>query len=164
MSKKASEDGLAPLEREFLYYPLEDLLPTGHVLALNKHLGILSQLAPAEDGESWPRLIVEQQFSASELSLLLPLLEAHPIYCPHETLYASFNGGDTTEAGVERARLRLQEARFAGVWDYEIRSLRNVLSRMRYKLGAFGLDARSLLETGYLLCANRRLGRRQEKE
>ncbi|HEX4716564.1 MAG TPA: hypothetical protein VH164_16725, partial [Ktedonobacteraceae bacterium] len=98
-----------------------------------------------------PTLLAEQQFSSSEMSILVPLLQSHPHYCPYEVLLASFNCGNTTDASVERYRLRLQEAQFAGVWDYEMRPVRNILSRARFKLRDFGIEISSILETGYIL-------------
>ncbi len=136
-------------EDQLTYYSLPGLLPAGHRLAFHPRLGILSRLAPGEDGQ--PCLLVQEQFAVQEARVLLPLLDNFPHYCPHEVLFASFYGGAVTEQAVARARERLQEAREAGVFDYELRPVRNVLSRMRVKLHAFGIDARSILETGYLL-------------
>ena len=55
---------------------------------------------------------------------------------------------DTT---VEHCRQQLQEALEAGVWDQQMRPVRNVLSRIRYKMRSFGIDITSILETGYIL-------------
>lgn len=52
---------------------------------------------------------------------------------------------------MERHRQRLHEAQFAVVWDYEMRPLRNILSRTRFKLKDLDLGIGSILETGYLL-------------
>lgn len=138
------------------YYDLADLLPPGHVLALHKSLGILSVLAVDTEIAMWPRVLAQEQFSASELSALLPLFEAYPNYCPHEVIWASFHTGRVTGEAIERARLRLQEAQFAGaeVWDHEMRPVRNILSRARFKLRHTGLDVRSIVETGYMLTRN----------
>src|SRR5271166_2540099 len=92
-----------PEEEQFAYYPLPDLLPPGHTLVLNARLGLLSHLAKAPGEARQPRLLAQEQFSASELSVLRPLLASYPDYCPYELLYASFNGGGTTERAVERA-------------------------------------------------------------
>ncbi|MBO0796613.1 MAG: hypothetical protein J2P36_37490, partial [Ktedonobacteraceae bacterium] len=56
-----------------------------------------------------------------------------------------------TEAAIERCRQRLQDAQEMGVWDLEMRPVRNVLSRTRHKTRVIGLDISSILETGYLL-------------
>lgn len=132
-----------------LYFPLSDALPEGHALALNVSLGTLSYLYIKED--RWPRMLVQQQFTNSELSLLRPLLENYPHYCPHEIMFANFYNGTVTEKTIVRARQRLQEALEYGTWDHEMRPVRNVLSRVRLKLKGFGLDVLSILETGYIL-------------
>jgi len=132
------------------HYAMEGLLPEDQMLALNAKLGTLALLASSPDG-AHPSLLAEQQFSTSEMSVLVPLLDSWPHYCPHEVLLASFNNGTTSELAVERARLRLQEAQYAGVWDYEMRPVRNILSRARFKLRDFRIEISSILETGYIL-------------
>lgn len=137
-------------DEEIVHFSLEDLLPVGHSLALNTSLGTLSQIACGLD-KPYPRMIAEQQFTASELCVLLPLLRSYPHYCPYEVMLASFNSGKVTEAAVERARERLQEAQSMGIWDQEMRPVRNVLSRTRLKMRTFGIEISSILETGYVL-------------
>ena len=135
-------------DEEILHFSLQGLLPAGHMLALNTTLGTLSHLAIEQDS---PRMITEQQFTTSEICVLMPLLEAHPYYCPYEVLLASFNNGRITETAVARCRERLQAAQEEGVWDQEMRPVRNVLSRTRLKTRAFGIEISSILETGYIL-------------
>ncbi|GAC1647401.1 MAG: hypothetical protein NVS4B12_15150 [Ktedonobacteraceae bacterium] len=135
-------------DEDILHFSLQGLLPAGHMLALNTTLGTLSHLASMQDR---PRMFMEQQFTTSEICVLMPLLEAHPYYCPYEVLLASFNNGHVTETAVARCRERLQEAQEAGVWDQEMRPVRNVLSRTRLKTRAFGIEISSILETGYIL-------------
>ena len=130
------------------YFPLQGVLPEGQTLVLNTELGTLSLLS---NGDALPRLLIQQQFTASELSLLLPLLEQFPHYCPYEVMFASFYNGVITEDTIERCRIQLQEALEAGCWDQQLRPVRNVLSRIRFKLRGFGLDIISILETGYIL-------------
>src|SRR5216683_2611910 len=136
-------------EPQILYFNLRDALPEGHTLALNVRLGTLSYLHTAEG--KWPRMLVQQQFTNSELSLLRPLLGHYPHYCPHEVMFANFYNGTVTEKTIARARERLQEALDYGTWDHEMRPVRNVLSRTRLKLKDFGLDVLSILETGYMM-------------
>ena len=130
-------------------YALPGLLQAEQALVLNQRLGLLSLLASDDRGR--PRLLAQEQFTNGELHVLRPLLDQYPHFCPYEVLWASFVGGQVTDVTVERARQRLQEAQFAGVWDYELRPVRNILSRTRFKLRAFGIDVRSIVETGYLL-------------
>jgi hypothetical protein len=141
---------------EVLHFSLQGLLPVGHTLALNTTLGTLSHLVIKQDR---PHMLMEQQFTTSEICVLMPLLEAYPYYCPYEVLLASFTSGRVTETTIARCRTRLMEAQEAGVWDQEMRPVRNVLSRTRLKTRAFGIEISSILETGYILMymANHRL-------
>jgi len=135
------------------YFPLQGTLPEGQTLVLNTALGTLSLLS---NGDVTPRLLIQQQFTASELSLLLPLLDQFPHYCPYAVMFASFYNGALTEANIERCRIQLEEALEAGCWDQQLRPVRNVLSRIRFKLRGFGLDIMSILETGYILMVTTR--------
>jgi hypothetical protein len=137
-------------DEEIRYYCITELLPAGHTLALNVFLGTLVLIAQ-DAAWPYPRLMAEQQFTESELSLLLPLLNSHPRYCPYEVLLASFDHRMVTEAAIERCRERLQEAAAEGQWDYTMRPMRNVLSRTRLKMRSFGIEVNSILEIGYCL-------------
>ena len=131
-----------------LYFSLEGTLPADHTLVLNTRLGTLSYLSRGLDR---PRLVVQQQFTNSELSLLLPLLELFPDYCPYEVMFANFYNGTITDETVGHCRQLLYRALEEGVWDQQLRPLRNVLSRTRFKLRPFGIDISAILETGYIL-------------
>ncbi len=135
-------------DEEILHFTLQGLLPAGHVLVLNAAIGTLSYLICEQN---LPHMVMEQQFTASETSILVPLLESYPYYCPYEVLLASFNHGHVTETNVERCRQRLQEAQAEGVWDQEMKPVRNILSRTRLKLRAFRIEISSIFETGYIL-------------
>ncbi len=135
-------------EQQMLYFPLEGALPADATLVLNTALGTLSYLSCGAGG---PRLKVQQQFTNSELSLLRPLLELFPHYCPYEVMFASFYNGTVTEMTIKHCRQRLYEALADGAWDQQLRPIRNVLSRTRLKLRPFGIDISSILETGYIL-------------
>jgi hypothetical protein len=150
--KKPSSRG-APKAREhqIVHYMVTELIPPGHVLALNRELALLSYLGPQWDEEPWPHVLLQEQFSPSEERILFPLLENYPHFCPHEALVACYFTGQITEASLERYRLRLQEARLADVWDHEMRPVRAILSRVRFKLRTFGIEVCSILETGYML-------------
>lgn len=134
---------------QILYFDLQGSLPAKHVLALSTGLCTLTYLSI--DDKQQPRILAQQQFSPSELSLLRPLLEHYPHYCPHEVMFANFYNGLVNKHTVARARERLQEAVEYGTWDHEMRPVRNVLSRARMKLKDFGMDVLSILETGYML-------------
>ena len=131
-----------------LYFSLEGTLPAEHILVLNRQFVTLSYLSRGVDR---PRLVMQQQFTNSELSLLLPLLELFPHYCPYEVMFANFYNGTITDEKVEHCRQLLYKALEEGVWDQQLRPIRNVLSRTRFKLRPFGIDISSILETGYIL-------------
>ena len=135
---------------KILHFSLQDALPPGHSLALNLAFGTLSYLVC--EGSSTPRLLRQEQFTHTEMSVLLPLLELFPYYCPYEVLYASFYGdGKVNEANTADARVHLQEAQEDGIWDQEMRPVRCALSRTRLKVRSLGIDISSILATGYIL-------------
>jgi hypothetical protein len=147
---KTTISGIEPATEIIMHFELAKLLPTDQTLALNTKLGTLTLLANQSE-TPYPIVLGEQQFSVNEMRVLLPLLQLYPHYCPYEVMLASFNCGNTSETTVERFRIRLEEARFADVWDYEMRPTRNILSRTRFKLRELGIEVSSILETGYLL-------------
>ena len=139
-----------PTEEAISHFEMTGLLPEDQTLAMNTRLGTLALLT-SDPATVHPLILAEQQFSSSEMSVLVPLLQSYPHYCPYEVLLSNFNSGTTTEASIERFRLRLQEAQFAGVWDYEMRPVRNILSRTRFKLRDFCVEISSIIEIGYIL-------------
>jgi hypothetical protein len=157
---KTSIYPIQPDDGEISHFSLEGLLPSEWTLALHVSLGTLSLIAD-EPGKSHPCLLAEQQFTTSELGVLMPLLRSYPHYCPYEVMLASFNHGHVSDSTVERCRQRLYEAQLAGVWDQEMRPVRNVLSRTRLKVRSFGIEISSILETGYVLMV---LPERKQKE
>ncbi|HBE26495.1 MAG TPA: hypothetical protein DDW33_12510 [Ktedonobacter sp.] len=146
--EKTARNNVEQVTHGIRHFSLQDAFPAGHTLALNLTLGTLSYLSSV--GEK-PQLLAQQQFTASEMSILLPLLDSYPYYCPYEVLYASFYNGDVTDLIVAHCRQRLQMALESGTWDQEMRPVRNVLSRTRLKLRTFGLNVSSILETGCIL-------------
>jgi hypothetical protein len=150
-----------PTDDIIVHFVLAGLLPAGHILSLHRFLGTLSHLTLVQEQ---PRMLGEQLFSNTEVSLLLPLLEQYPHDCPYEVLWASFHGS-TSEKAIARARNRLQQAREEGYWDEEMRPLRNMLSRARLKPQEMGPGIVSLFETGSLLTRHywRRLRRKTDE-
>jgi hypothetical protein len=146
--EKNTACSIKPDNNTIRYFSLQDSYPAGHILVLNISSGTLSYLY-REDERA--RLMIQQQFTFSEMSLLLPLLGSYPHYCPHEVIFAHFYNSNVTEPVLMRYRQRLQDALDAGTWDQEMRPLRNVLSRVRVKLRPFGISITSILETGYML-------------
>jgi hypothetical protein len=137
-----------PGDEAVLHLSLEGILPPGHILAVYPPLGILAHLSCDSEG---PRLQRVQHFTATEMCLLLPLLQQHPAYCPYEVLLAHFTSTRVTEETITRAREQLYEAQDAGLRDNIMRPMRNVLSRTRFKLYDLGIGIVSMLELGYLL-------------
>jgi hypothetical protein len=135
-------------DNEIMHFSLQDALPAGHILALNPKFGTLSYLTYEDDRL---QMITQEQFTNTELSVLLPLLDMFPYYCPYEVLYAKFYNGSVGEEVVEMSRERLSEAMNDGSWDQEMRPVRDALSRTRLKLRHFGIDISSILATGYIL-------------
>ena len=131
-----------------LHFSMQGSLPEGDLLALNTTLGTLSYLTMQD---SLPTLIGQQQFTNNEMSVLLPLLDNHPYYCPYEVLYASFYNGTVNEKTIALSREQLDEAMATGIWDQQMRPIRNVLSRTRLKTRMMGIDILAILETGYIL-------------
>ena len=135
---------------KILHFSLQNSLPEGRALALNKLFGTLSYLACDERG--MPRLERQEQFTNTEMGVLLPLLEMFPYYCPYEVLYAGFYaGGKTTEENIAEAHDHLEDAEVEGTWEQEMRAVRCALSRTRLKIRSFGIDISSILATGYIL-------------
>nr|HET6902326.1 hypothetical protein [Ktedonobacteraceae bacterium] len=132
-------------EQGIVQMTLDGLVP-GH-FALHRSSGILAHLS-CEEG--MPHLCSVQVFTPSELTILLPLLEQYPNYCPYELLLASFHGS-TSESAIVQARKRYYKALEAGRADVLMRPVRNVMSRTRLKLRVFGMDIVSMLETGCML-------------
>lgn len=130
------------------HFSLQGQLPDGHKLALHPANGTLSYLV--WDGEQ-VYMALQQQFTNSELSLLLPLLESYPHYCPYEVMYAHFYNGTVTDIEIARVRRHLRSAIERGTWEQEMKPVRNVLSRTRAKLQHFGYTISSILETGYIV-------------
>lgn len=151
--EKRPASGRAPQtsENHIFHYGLSGLLPSGHLLALNRELAILSYLVLKADEEPRPYLLLQEQFSNNEEKMLFPLLENYPHFCPYEALIACYYTGNITDASLECYRSQLKEIRLAGAWEQEMRLYRTILSRVRFKLRTFGIDVRSIVETGYIL-------------
>ena len=147
---KATVDTASQANNKILHFSLQDSLPVGHTLAMNTAFGTLSYLVCEQGG--LPRLMCQEPFTNTKMSVLMPLLEMFPYYCPYEVLYASFySNGKVNEENIASARERLEEAMVDGSWDQEMRPVRCALSRTRLKMRSFGVDISSILSTGYIL-------------
>jgi hypothetical protein len=144
----ALEDKPQADDETMVHLSLDGILPPGHILAVHPHQGILAHLSCDTDG---PRLLGVRRFTATEMCLLLPLLQQYPAYCPYEVLLAHFTSAKVTEESITRAREQLYVAQEAGIWDSMMRPIRNVLSRARFRLGDLSIGVVSMLEMGYML-------------
>jgi hypothetical protein len=129
-------------ETRIAHYALPGLLPPGHTLALNLETRTLSLLSEG------PELLMEQQFSVNEMSVIVPVLESYPHYCPYEVLLAYISANVVTTASIARCRQRLQEAQSRGTWQQELRPVRRALTSLRGKLYRFGLEISNIRERG----------------
>ena len=118
------------------------LLPQGQTFVINHETRTISLLS---DG---PTLIVEQQLSANEMHLLVPILDFFPHYCPYEVLLSHLSTKVVTAASIARCRQRLQEAQACGRWEQELRPVRRALSSLRNKLYRLGLGISNVRERG----------------
>jgi hypothetical protein len=129
-------------EMQIQHLSLEDLLPPGNKLVLNRQTRTLLLLAEG------PCLLIEQQFSVNELYVLIPMLELFPHYCPYEVLLSHISGNAVTPASIDYYRRCLQEAQDRGTWQQELRPIRRALSSLRTKLHHFGLEVSNVRERG----------------
>lgn len=136
----------------FSTYDLKQARP-GHLLVVNTHRFGQQAIVTMQQAGAEHTIVAQGMFSGSELSLLLPLAESLPDYCPYEVLYASFFYGNTSEDAIDKARDTILDVMDEGgpAWDHLVRPLRNVMTRLRMKLRPFRLDVVSFLSTGYLL-------------
>jgi len=130
------------VETRISHFSLQDLLPIGQTLVLNLETRTVSLLS---DG---PIQIVEQQLSANEMRLFVPILESFPHYCPYEVLLSHIFTNTVTEASIARCFQRLQESQACGKWQQELRPVRRALSSLRKKLHRFGLEIANIRERG----------------
>ncbi len=137
------------------YYVLEGLFSPTHVFALNLALGTLIHLYQDEQ-TPYPLILGEQQCTERERDLLRPLLTSYPQWVPYEVIHVSyFQGFDRlSERHIAQAQARLETLREEKLWDAEMKTMRNVMARLRLKLREVGLDTVNMLETGYLLIKN----------
>jgi hypothetical protein len=146
---------VAQLDAErFFLAPLERLLPAHSLLECDCELRVVSLLCDQEAGGS---IIVEQQqYSDQEFAVLLVLFEQYPDYAPQADLLAAQTG-----RSLQQCQREVQRALDDGLIDELIRPVRNVLSRARLKLRRFGMDIRSIQETGYMIVEDREVYRRR---
>ena len=129
-------------EINVVHLHIEGLLAPEQKLALNLRTRTLSLLSEG------PKQIMEQQFSANEMRVLVPILQSFPHYCPYEVLLAHITSNDPTPNSIAHCRQRLQDAHDNGSWPQEIRPIRRALSSLRSKLHHFNLEVSTIRERG----------------
>lgn len=127
----------------FSSYSLSGLLPENHALVLDHELRVLTQFQTV--GQACT-IVEQQQFTDQEWELLCALIETYPYYCPFAHLLAAKEG-----KSLSRCEQVVNRALNEGDINEVMRPTRNILSRVRLKLHCFGIDIRSMIETGYML-------------
>jgi hypothetical protein len=122
-----------------LHLSLDGLLPANQILAVNPSMRTVTLLASTPDEDA--HILAQQHFSPNSMSVLVPLLQSYPHYCPYEILLASLFSHTPDEA-----REQLQ-----GHWDSTIRPVRRAMNSLVPGLRAFGLQVRSIRSAGYLI-------------
>ncbi len=138
---------MSEAQKRFISYSLSNLLPEDSKLVLDNELRILSELRPL--GEACD-IVEQQQFTDQEWILLCTVLASHPYYCPFADLLSAQTG-----KSLEKCQRVINRALEEGDIDVVMRPVRNILSRCRLKTRPFGLDIRSMIETGYVLMPDR---------
>jgi len=129
-------------EIKITHFRLQGLLPQNQALALNLSTRTLSLLAEG------PQQIMEQQFSANEMRMMVPIIESFPHYCPYEVLLSYISTNNVTPASIAHSRQCLQEALNCGTWQQELRPVRRALSSLRRKLHKFDLEISTIRQRG----------------
>ena len=136
--------------QQFRFFPLPRVLPEGHVLVLNTHAYSLSTYVLTELSAGVHGLVAQEVVTELEMYVVLALLEAYPQYCPYEVLRTAI-----TDEVLSRARTTVHRAVEHKTLNRSMKPIRNILSRCRAKLHAFGIDVRSIHAEGYILTALR---------
>ena len=136
--------------QQFRFFTLPSVLPEGHVLVLNTHAYSLSTYVLTELSAERHGLVAQEVLTELEMYVVLALLEAYPQYCSYEVLRAAI-----TDEVLSRARTTVHRAVEHKTLNRSMKPIRNILSRCRAKLHAFGIDVRSIHAEGYILTALR---------
>ena len=141
----------------FLAFSVNGVLPEESRLIVDRELRVLSLLH--DEGEAGTTIIEQQQVTDNELYMILELLASHPYHSPLENLLSIHSGKP-----LEKSRALLNRAREQGEMQTVIRPVRNVLSRCRLKLYHFGIDIKSIIDTGYQLWPDEATRRARTRE
>jgi hypothetical protein len=128
------------MAERFRPYALSGLLPEGHHLVLDTARGVLSQISDE------CQFVEQQLLTVEELSVIAELLASYPYHAPDAMLLSV-----KTQEDLKLCQKKVNMAYEMGTWDAVLRPVRNLMSRCRLKLHPFGIDARSVVQTGYIL-------------
>lgn len=131
------------IAERFSSYSLTGLIPEHEQMVLDHELRILTQLQIAREACT---IIEQQQFTIQEWELLCALIEHFPYYCPFASLLSVHE-----RKSLERCQRQVNRALADGTFNALVQPVRNVLSRVRIKLHNFGIEIKSMIETGYML-------------
>lgn len=127
---------------------MQRMLPDDRIIIANAALRILSLIRriPQPPHQAISPLLAQELFTAIEWRVLLVFLHAYPHAIPHEAVYAALY-----DLSPEHSRRQLDTARDRGYFREELRSVRNVISRVRQKVAPFALGIVFEQEQGYRL-------------
>lgn len=127
---------------------MQRMLPDDQIIIANAALRILSLIRRLSQPSrrTVPPLLAQELFTAIEWRVLLVFLHAYPHAIPHEAVYAALH-----DLSPEYSRQQLDAARDRGYFHEELRSVRNVISRVRQKVAPFALGIVFEQEQGYRL-------------
>lgn len=125
----------------FLEYDVSSLIPN-HKLICDAAQRVLL-LQDRGSGE----IVGITALTYSEYRFINVLLRNFPAYSPLEHFLVVLS-----PSSPEQARALLMRAEHDGTFDTVVRPIRNIITRCRVKLRRLGIEIKSLLLTGYLLC------------
>jgi len=123
-------------------------LPEGQVIALDAGSGVISYMVSST---TRPRLVMQDQFSEVEMTIVLPLFLRFPVFCTYEELCASFYDRDTESQIVEKRREILRRAKETKTLDNELRQIQSAVNRAKMKIRPFGFEIGAIQRKGYML-------------
>lgn len=126
----------------WIWFSLQGLLPEGSELCVNTEIRSITQCYERKITSHSQQAL----FSEREFPIALALLRSYPYHASHAELLQAYQGGT-----VEEQQELINYAFAHGDFDVVARAMRNQLSRVRVKLRQFGINAVSMIETGYML-------------
>jgi hypothetical protein len=138
-------------DNRFISYQLKLLAGT---FIFDPETQTVTLLAPVQEQEA---IIEQQRFTDQEFDILRTLFDHYPDYSPQADLLASQSSRFSSQSSrvLQQCRTEVQRALEEGDIDEVMRPVRNLLHRARIKLRRFGIDVRSIQETGYMLVLDR---------